>query len=452
MALDTWFYREIGLRCIDYARKTRTVSELKKLRETEYASSAELRQLQFDRLKALLRHCRDNVRFYRERFHACGFNPDTMESFSDLQVIPVLTKDDIRANFDAMKASDFSSFRPRIKETGGSTGQPLKLYHDEWSHSMMWANIYRGFGHAGYMPGDRYLTIASGSLLPKKLKRGFKLYFALQNSIVYPSYHLDERMATELRELIVARRPLFIYGYSSTLVQFARSLAAQNLTVDGLKAVFTTADMLYPHQRQLIESSLRAPVFDNYGCPEAGVMTWECTEHDGYHYNMESCFLETVDDNDKGAGRLISTNLANWAFPIVRYDTGDIGKIEDTGQCRCGRSHDKVRSLLGRQRDIITLPSGRMLHGAFFNHLKYFYDDERILRFQIIQPQSDTVEVHLELVAGCVIDDFAFISQELQALLDYEVVVSLIEGQFRESAVSRKHRVVISDVDNVWTG
>jgi phenylacetate-CoA ligase len=315
----------------------------------------------------------------------------------------------------------------------------------------MWANIYRGFGYAGYQPGDKYLTIAGGSLLPKKLKFGRSLYFWLQNSMVVPSYYLDKDYSQELAGLIRNKKPEYIYGYSSSIYQFSRYLQESNTRIDGLKAIFTTADMLYPQKRKAIEEVLGAPVFDNYGCPEAGVMTWECEHHDGYHYNMESCFLEILDRDSSGTGRIISTNLTNYAFPIVRYDTDDIAALEHTGVCACGRSHSKIKSLIGRQRDIITLPGGNMIHGAFFNHFPAFYDNDLISRYQIVQTEPEEIEVHIEPVPGCKLEELSYVGDELRKALGNEVKISLIEGGFRESSFSRKHRVVISDVDNKWT-
>lgn len=315
----------------------------------------------------------------------------------------------------------------------------------------MWANIYRGFGFGGYRPGDRYLTVAGGSLLPKRMRRGYGLYFALQNSLAYPSYHLDAEAAAELAALIQKKKPKFIYGYSSTLFSLSQQLLAAETTVRGLVGVFTTADMLYAEQRRIIERALGATVYDNYGCPEAGVMSWECSHHAGYHYNMESCFLQVVTPDEEGAGRLISTNLTNYAFPIVRYDTGDIGRVERAALCGCGRSHGKVKSLLGRQRDILTLPSGRRIHGAFFNHLPAFYEDGGVQRYQIIQIAPDIVEVHVTPKPGVAFNELSYIKQQLDGVFEGEVRVELVQGEFRESAHSRKHRTVISDVDNIWS-
>ena len=180
-------------------------------------------------------------------------------------------------------------------------------------------------------------------------------------------------------------------------------------------------------------------------------MTFECEEHDGYHYNMESCYIEIEGQDDQGVGRVISSNLTNYAFPVIRYDTGDIAAINRLGLCACGRSHSKVVSLLGRQRDILTLSSGKMVHGAFFNHFAGFYDNTSIQRYQIIQTSIDRLEVHLQLGRGASLDELGYLKRELETALDDLVSVELIENEFRESSLSRKHRTVISDIDNIWT-
>ena len=449
MGVPEYFYSTVGIKLIDYARKTNAFELVKEFSKSEYYNINDLEQLQFNRLKTLLIHCKNNVPFYTEVFCEKKFNPQKMKSFSDIEALPILTKDTIREKFNELKASNFKSFTPRIKETGGSTGEPLTLYHDRRSHGAMWANIYRGFGHAGYNLGDRFLILAHGSMLPKKIKFGYSLYYKLQNAIIFPCYHIEDSSFRELEHSLIQGKVKYIYGYSSTLVQFAKYLKLHTRAFPHLKAIFTTADMLLPEQRKIIESSMNVPVFDNYGCPEAGVMTWECHEHNGYHYNMESSYIETIDKDDSSAGKIISTNLMNYAFPIVRYDTGDIGVIKKEN-CECGRAHTKIKSLIGRQRDVITLRNGRIIHGAFFNHLPDFYD-ERVRRFQIVQPNLDTLEVHLDLSESSSIDEMHYLSKKIEKNFNHEINIKMIEGDFRESKLSKKHRPVISDVDNRWT-
>ena len=288
------FTKKIGMRVVDFARKTKMCHVLGELYDTEYLGIGELETIQFERLRKLLQHCYTNVPFYRQLFSDYGFDPNSMSSLRDIKCLPILTKDKIRQNFALLKADDFLKFKPRIKETGGSTGQPLRVYFDKRSHGALWAHLFRGFGYAGYSLGERYATLAYGSLIPKKLNFGMHIYFWLQNTATFPSYQIEQESLKDILRLFREKKPKYVYGYSSAITQFAKYLSTLDGSVDGLKAIFTTADMLYSEGRKIIEKELKAPVYDNYGCPEAGVMTNECSQHDGYHYNMESCFIERM--------------------------------------------------------------------------------------------------------------------------------------------------------------
>lgn len=442
--------RHLGMHVVDYFRKTNAVSQYVKLKEYHECSLEELETLQFKNVRQLLTHCRGNVPYYRDLFKQYKFDPNSMSSLKDLKVLPVLTKDEIRNNFERLKATNFEQYVPRIKETGGSTGEPLKMYHDKESHGAMWANIYSGFGNAGYSLGDKFLILAHGSMLPKKIKKSQYFYYLFQNASIFPSYHLTHSICEEFIQEVKKCNAKYIYGYSSSLHQIAKQCYPNRFEFPSLRAIFTTADMLYPKQRSLIEKVFNVPVYDNYGCPEAGVMTWECSEHNGYHCNMETAYIEIDQQDTQGNGRIISTNLTNYAFPIIRYDTNDIGKIDESS-CDCGRAHIRISSLIGRQRDIITLPNGNMIHGAFFNHLPALYDT-RIQRFQIIQIAIDVVEIHIEFRGDVSLSDFEHLKVELGEVLGADVTINLIEDEFEESGVSKKHRSVVSAVDNHWTG
>lgn len=117
------FTRYAGLRLVDLARRTHTCALMPVLADTEFAAAESLEQLQFEKLKALLLHCQEQVPFYQRWFRQSDFDPAAIRSVDDIDALPVLTKDDIRVHFDEFKARDFARYRPRIKETGGVHGR-----------------------------------------------------------------------------------------------------------------------------------------------------------------------------------------------------------------------------------------------------------------------------------------------------------------------------------------
>ena len=54
------------------------------------------------------------------------------------------------------------------------------------------------------------------------------------------------------------------------------------------KAIFSTAEKLFPHMRTTIEEVFNTKVFDTYGLNDGGVSAFECQNHNGMHMNTRS--------------------------------------------------------------------------------------------------------------------------------------------------------------------
>ena len=434
---------------VDFFRKTETVKVYNKIIKTQWLSKEELNQIQFETLKKLLLHSFNNVPYYTKLFNDYGFNPEKFNDFSDLKVLPLINKDVIRANFEKLKAKNFSYFLPRKTQTGGSTGKPLVTYKDKLAHSYIWANNLRGWNVAGYEIGDKFIQIASGSLLPNTTSIKSKLYSYMQNAILITSYHLTEDKIKEVIKIINSTKANYIYGYSSTISLIAQTAKNKNWGINRkLNGIFTTSDMLYPNQRKTIAEVFGSEVFDNYGCPEGGVITFECENHNGYHINQESAYVEIVNQNENGIGNIISTPLYSYAFPLIRYNTGDVGKIA-TDSCSCGRGLNKISELGGRIRDFIVMEDGRYIHGAFFNHLEALYNAKWISQYQIIQENINEITLKFSCLSEPVEDELKLIKNDLHKGLLPNIKINF-DFSGVEYTKGGKFRLIISKVKNNW--
>jgi phenylacetate-CoA ligase len=79
-------------------------------------------------------------------------------------------------------------------------------------------------------------------------------------------------------------------------------------------------------------------------------------------------------------------------MPFIRYDTGDLGSVSD-GPCSCGRGLKRINEVFGRTRDFVMTPSGRQVHGAFFNHFAPFYETRWVGRWYVRQEAIDHITV-----------------------------------------------------------
>ena len=106
-------------------------SNYKFLNKSQWFSSKESADYQFERLKILLNHCYKNVPYYNNIFDKCGFDVKNFDDIKKLKQIPVLTKEIIQNNFENLLSNNCNRKDLKLCHTGGSTGQPLTFYLDK---------------------------------------------------------------------------------------------------------------------------------------------------------------------------------------------------------------------------------------------------------------------------------------------------------------------------------
>ncbi|GER19494.1 hypothetical protein VCH24_45280 [Variovorax boronicumulans] len=122
--------------------------------------------------------------------------------------------------------------------------------------------------------------------------------------------------------------------------------------------------MLLDNVRANLENIFHCPVFDGWGLNDGGATAFECEQHQGMHIDPERAYVEIVEDETTacygpGIGRVIVTNLLDKAMPFIRYDSGDIGRIEYE-KCSCGRETPRLFLRYGRITDQISV-GGRII-------------------------------------------------------------------------------------------
>jgi phenylacetate-CoA ligase len=72
-------------------------------------------------------------------FNEGGINPDKIKTLEDLRVLPILTKDMVKANLKAFLSSRYSVGKIKIHMTGGTTGAGLSFYTSDSEEAEQWA-------------------------------------------------------------------------------------------------------------------------------------------------------------------------------------------------------------------------------------------------------------------------------------------------------------------------
>ncbi|MCX5647180.1 MAG: phenylacetate--CoA ligase [Phycisphaerae bacterium] len=422
----------------------------------EMMAREELQQLQIERLQATLNRVYRSVAFYRTAFDAHKVNLEKLKDVRALQDLPFTTKEDLQKSYPydmfAVPLRDIV----RIHTTSGTTGTPIVVgytQNDLRSWRQCAARLLAGAGvteHDVVQIALRYSLVADGF--------GFHQGAERIGASVIPA-----SLATSVAKQIVIMRDFkttVLISTPSHALTIAASLDEVQVHVERLHlrlGLFGGERWSDPHRRQL-EQQLRLVSTDTYGPTEVmgpGV-AGECHLHQGLHLNEDHFIVEIIDPKTSEPvplgedGELVLTTITKEGFPLVRYRTGDITRIDST-PCPCGRTFVRMARIMGRTDDLI-----------FVQGVGFFPSQiEEILAgidgvspyFQIILDQDrgvETIEIRVEIS-----DQIPFFDEvktietlrlqaakRIKTVLDIDPKVTLVEPKSLQTLPEGTPRVI----------
>lgn len=344
---------------------------IKSYEKNQWLNPEEIRKMQANKLKLLLRHCERNVPYYKAVFSKCGVNSENLTHYDMFRKLPFLTKKIINMEKESLIALDSDEHSLIANSTSGSTGENLHFYQDMTSGLHRQAVVWRSQKWVSCHYADRQAFLWGAPFDLERTKTlGGKIHSFFNRSLNLSSYELsDESMAIYVDVLNKFKPRLFV-SYPSPLTTFAEFLSDRNLRIPSVQSIITSAETLYDWQRKIIESVFNCPVFDRYGCREFGNIAHECEKHEGYHINSDRFYLEILKNDGLPAGQgeigeMVITDLDNYGFPFIRYKIGDMA-VPSEKICSCGRGLPLLEKLQGRSFDIVTAPKGNRIAGTFW--------------------------------------------------------------------------------------
>jgi len=362
-------------------------------RRTPYLSQDEMRSRQLDRLRQMVAHAYETVPFYREIYRGVGFEPGDLRDEATFQKLPTVTKDQVIEAFpDRILSSKFELEDLIISRSSGSSGKVLDVAYD--AHTMIayvlaTIRLYQmGFD---YRPWHRHVYVYTS---PYPIDSVFGLYPLTFVSTLAP---IDEILC-----VLMDVNPQLVVCYPSHLRQIAE--VASHTQIERIRPllVSVSSEMSSQSERDVLAEIFGCPVLDNYSSEEMARIASQCREK-SYHVFEDMNYIETLDGDGsptEGLGRIVATNLHNFAVPLIRYEQNDLAQLEPPG-CGCGRNFRRLRQLQGRQNDSFTMPSGRVLTSGFLLDATYEFlltHRTAIRDFCLVQERPDSVL--LEIVAG----------------------------------------------------
>lgn len=363
-------------------------------------------------LKTLIESARKNVLYYKENFPAIENDKNLLKSFAELDfsthksqlkknvsgfINPSFVSEEKILNFKQKKLSAFFGlYKNDIvfpMSTGGSTGSPLNFY---MAKNRGLKFIFQFFAIAkmvGWKEGEPHMVCMQGGMYQQS-----NLISRILPLIGTPAFvfkEINAQTALVFTEHFNKYRPVFLFSSPSFLAEMANQLETKNIKLrTQLKGIMCIGEMLMASQRTIIERFFEVKIFNIYASNEMGTIAVECAEHNGLHILEGSVLLE----NDVHTN-IIATAFGSECLPFIKYNTGDVGKIEYQ-ECLCGIKGKKITDLQGRIEEYIIDKNENRIHASYLRQLlintNLLYKDA-IISGQFVQKFDGTIDFKVQL-------------------------------------------------------
>lgn len=428
-------------------KKHNSVAIRKQMEQSQWWDTTRLHEYQLTRLRDFLVTVQKHVPYYRQLFANIGFDARKIQTLTELESLPLLNKSIIRTHTEALK-SEHAQHLARFN-TGGSSGEPLVFFIGKQRVSHDIAAKWRATRWWGVDIGDPEMVIWGSPIELSAQDRVRVIRDAILRTQLLPAFEMSAQKLDQFLVQIRAMRPKMLFGYPSALSHIARHAIETGQKMDdlGIRVAFVTSERLYDDQRQQISEAFNCPVANGYGGRDAGFIAHECP-HGGMHITADDIIVEIIDAQGRSlppgqAGEIVVTHLATSDFPFIRYQTGDIGMLDDA-KCSCGRGLPLMKEIQGRSTDFVVAQDGTVLHGLALIYI--LRDLPHIEAFKIVQENINLTTVWIVSKAGLDPVLTASIEQAFRARLGQSVKIDIKQVEQIPAEKSGKFRYVISKV------
>ncbi len=381
------------------------MSELRPFeKDFEFLSRTDLDQLQFEKLKTMLRHVASTNRYYADRWKAAGVDVEQIQCFADFRrLIPMVEKSDfIRDQEDnppfGTRLGDFehAAERAEVYTTSGTSGQGVELHVQSKRELAIMERIYGYyFSWAGLSPGDiTMLTLPITMLAGGRAEYQGGVAFDLS---VFPigNYNSEQKA-----ELIQRFKPKALFGSTTYFAHLAKLLGDDARKI-GVQTLLTGLEGVGLSFFQRLETQWNARCAERFGCAQMRA-DFLFTDESGVGgpgsprllFNIDPyVYLEILDVEtgepvkDGEFGELVVTSLYHFDNPVIR------NRLKDGAIFREGRS-------LGGKRNFTAIELGSLSR----------IDDVKKIKGINVYPQA--------------VDDLIFANHEIE---QYQVVLTSSE-------------------------
>lgn len=331
------------------------------------------------KVRDLIAHAVKTTEYYRD------FPEDTA-----LSSLPVVNKDTFRNHYDAFLSDAYRDAKDnRVMCTSGSTGTPLSMVQnkDKIDHNTAGGIFLGAVGHYFIGMKQSFIRVWVNNVKKSRLRQ------TVENSWMMDSSSLSDTSIQKMLETLRTKHVKCLIGYSSALGEISRYIETHVVDLSGFQvcSIIPISESMPTVVRKKLQEQFHCPVRAWYSNEENGIMGIQEPDSESYRIDTESYYIEILKlDRDEPAkpgelGRVVITDLYNYAFPILRYDNGDLAVAKR--QEKNGRFWLHLTELYGRRSDTIYDCDGNALTPyVITNNL---WDVKGVKQYRFIQ-ESET--------------------------------------------------------------
>ena len=394
----------------------------------------QVQEYQNKHLSHLVKHAYETVPYYRKEFDECGFNPYKFKHADELSVLPIITKDVLKEHIQDFISTAKLKSKTFVHLTGGTTGKSLPYYTTFHEQSEQWAVWWRYRNNLGIKRTDWCGEFGSKLVVPVSRRNppywrfdyaGHRLFFS--------PYHLNaDTVKDYARELGKVK---WIHGYTSKLADMAYQLVESGITIP-MDFVTIGAENMYDSQKNILERAFGSHVYQHYGMTEGSANISQGLDGT-MRVDEDFSYVEFIWNGTDYS--IIGTNFHYYCMPLIRYCTGDYGKLSDKqdGGFRI------VKSLHVRDSEFVVTNIGTKVTAVEFDE-EIFAKIPHIAEAQVVQKSKDELEIRVVRLERYHKEDEEMLFRRLRDVVGAEMKYRIVYLKNLEKAANGKFKLILN--------
>ena len=380
------------------------------------------------------------VPYYQQLAKTHGIQVGDLSSPATIEKLPILLRVTVQKDPQQFLNPGFPVQKLTKIKTGGTTGAGLKFW-STWEGIQEQLAVWWRYRYLHGITLDTWCSYFGGRVVVPldETEPPFWRTSHFSRQIIYSGYHMKEETVPFYLEHLRRKKIPWIHGLPSLISIVARYLADRNETIGyPVKWVTIGAENLLEPQKQVIRRAFGCEPLQHYGMEEAASNISQFPKGD-LLVDEDFAYTEFGATPLPNLYRIIGTNLANPAFPLIRYEVGDQASATDDQLAAFPR---QVKSLDGRLDDMILLPNGNLVT----NMDMVFKDLSDVHEAQIQQKEKGSVRVFVVRGNHYNEDSEQLLMSELRNRLGNEMNIGVQYVNAIQKTAAGKHRLVVSSI------